>query len=155
MIGQIEYEVEPVQLEAGDYMACVGYSDYCLICDYVTPGKLYLQSGTKLLDQEVYGFGTAAIRVVLSGEGSGIDDAAIGKPALQLYPNPASEVLVISAAGQEIQGVQIYSASGSMIGTVAGTGSEVRYDVSGLSTGVYFAKVTTDGGTQVLRFMVK
>ena len=151
--GQIKYETEPTQLEAGDYMACVGYSDYCLVCDQTAPGKLYLLSGTKLLDQGIYGYGTAAVRVILGEESSGIENAE--DVSLRLYPNPASNAIVISAAGKEIRNVQIYSASGASIGSVAEVGTEVRYDVSGLAPGVYIAKVATDSGTEVLRFMVK
>ena len=83
----------------------------------------------------------------------GVDDVAMGDAALRLYPNPVSETLVISGMG--IENVSIWSMAGAQIGSIDGNGSEVRYDVSGLASGVYFAKVKTATGTQVMKFVVK
>ncbi len=83
----------------------------------------------------------------------GVDDVATGDAALRLYPNPVSETLVISGMG--IENVSIWSMAGAQIGSIDGNGSEVRYDVSGLASGVYFAKVKTATGTQVMKFVVK
>lgn len=83
----------------------------------------------------------------------GVDDVATGDAALRLYPNPVSETLVISGMG--IENVSIWSMAGAQVGSIDGNGSEVRYDVSGLASGVYFAKVKTATGTQVMKFVVK
>ena len=83
----------------------------------------------------------------------GVDDVATGDAALRLYPNPVSETLVISGMG--IENVSIWSMAGAQIGNIDCGGSEVRYDVSGLASGVYFAKVKTATGTQVMKFVVK
>lgn len=85
---------------------------------------------------------------------SGIDDVT-SSATLKLYPNPASDVVVISAAGQEIEAVNIYSTSGALVGNINATGSEARYNVSGLPSGVYFARIYTSTGAQVIKFMVK
>lgn len=85
---------------------------------------------------------------------SGIDDVT-SSATLKLYPNPASDVVVISAAGQEIEAVNIYSTSGALVGNINATGSEARYNVSGLPSGVYFARIYTSTGSQVIKFMVK
>lgn len=84
---------------------------------------------------------------------SGVDDVATGDAALRLYPNPVSETLVISGMG--IENVSIWSMAGAQVGNIDCGGSEVRYDVSGLASGVYFAKVKTATGTQVVKFVVK
>ena len=83
----------------------------------------------------------------------GVDDIATGDAALRLYPNPVSETLVISGMG--IENVSIWSMAGAQVGSIDCGGSEVRYDVSGLASGVYFAKVKTATGTQVMKFVVK
>lgn len=83
----------------------------------------------------------------------GVDDIATGDAALRLYPNPVSETLVISGMG--IENVSIWSMAGAQVGNIDGNGNEVRYDVSGLASGVYFAKVKTATGTQVMKFVVK
>ncbi len=98
-----------------------------------------------------------------------VDDIVITKPStssgisgnlgcdagLVLYPNPVSEIMVISAEGQQIENVTIYSMSGALAGMVKSATGEVRYDVSGLAQGVYFAKVKTENGTQVMKFVKK
>ncbi len=95
-----------------------------------------------------------------------VDDITITNPnskasnglalsTLTLYPNPASEVIVISASGQTIKGVAFYSTSGTKIATAPASYGEVRYNVSGFTPGIYFAKVETETGTQVLKFIKK
>lgn len=91
--------------------------------------------------------------IEITKPGSGIDDAVAA--TWSLYPNPVSETLVINTAGQEIESVEIYSATGALIDTIRGAGSECRYNVTTLAQGVYVAKVATDAGTRSLRFAVK
>ena len=76
--------------------------------------------------------------------------------ALSLYPNPATDVIVISSGGSEIENVDIYNAAGAMVysSKVSDSGS-FRYNVSALDAGIYFAKVSTSDGIKVMRFMVK
>lgn len=154
-VGQIEYEIEPVELEAGDYLFCVGVVGRCLLVDLLESGELYTLSSDGSMAIEQSGLGTAAIRALLGTGGSGVDDASFGELVLQLYPNPVSETLVIRASGADIKDVSIYSVSGAQVGAVEASGSEVRYDVSGLVPGVYFARVGSSAGTEVLRFVVK
>lgn len=93
--------------------------------------------------------------IVVSKPASGVEESVVGETSLRLYPNPVSETMVISAAGQEIKSVDIYSVSGARVGMVEVAGSEVRYNVSSLAQGVYVARVNTSAGTKVMRFMVK
>ena len=95
-----------------------------------------------------------------------LDDITVSKPVgsvaenavatLSLYPNPASDVVVIASGGSSIEKVEIFNASGSAVysSRVADSNS-FRYNVSALDAGVYFAKVATSDGTKVMRFIVK
>lgn len=95
-----------------------------------------------------------------------LDDIIVSKPVssvaenavamLSLYPNPATEMIVISSGGSAIEKVEIFNASGSAVysSRVADSNS-FRYNVSALDAGVYFAKVATSDGTKVMRFIVK
>lgn len=86
-------------------------------------------------------------------------DASVAENAvamLSLYPNPATDMIVISSGGSEIESVDIYNAAGAMIySSQASDGNSFRYNVSSLDAGIYFAKVATSDGTKVMRFIVK
>ena len=86
-------------------------------------------------------------------------DASVAENAvamLSLYPNPATDMIVISSGGSEIESVDIYNAAGAMIySSQASDGNSFRYNVSSLDAGIYFAKVATSDGTKVMRFIVR
>ena len=95
-----------------------------------------------------------------------LDDITVNKPvssvaenaiaALSLYPNPATEMIVISSGGSAIEKVDIYNAAGALVySSPASDSSNFRYNVSSLEAGIYFAKVETSDGAKVMRFIVK
>ncbi len=151
--GFVDYTIDPVKLEAGDYLLCVEFTGFCITTDRTAAGSLYSVSPDYGEAYPQTGFGAPAIRALLGDDMGGVDDIATGDAALRLYPNPASETLIISGMG--IENVSIWSMAGAQVGSIDGNGSEVRYDVSGLASGVYFAKVKTATGTQVMKFVVK
>lgn len=76
--------------------------------------------------------------------------------ALSIYPNPATDMVVISSGGSVIENVDIYNAADMMVcSSPVSDGSNFRYNVSTFDAGIYFAKVTTSDGTKVMRFIVK
>lgn len=95
-----------------------------------------------------------------------LDDIIVSKPVssvaenavamLSLYPNPATEMIVISSGGSAIEKVDIYNAAGALVySSPASDSSNFRYNVSSLDAGIYFAKVETSDGAKVMRFIVK
>ena len=95
-----------------------------------------------------------------------LDDIKVSKPVssvaenavamLSLYPNPATEMIVINSGGPAIEKVDIYNAAGALVySSQASGGSSFRYNVSSLDAGIYFAKVETSDGAKVMRFIVK
>ena len=95
-----------------------------------------------------------------------LDDIKVSKPVssvaenavamLSLYPNPATEMIVISSGGSAIEKVDIYNAAGALVySSPASDSSNFRYNVSSLDAGIYFAKVETFDGAKVMRFIVK
>lgn len=95
-----------------------------------------------------------------------LDDIKVNKPvssvaenaiaALSLYPNPATEMIVISSGGSAIEKVDIYNAAGALVYSAQSSdSSNFRYNVSSLEAGIYFAKVETSDGAKVMRFIVK
>ena len=76
---------------------------------------------------------------------------------LSLYPNPASEMIRILSARARIERVSIVNLSGRLVYESPDCldRSEFRYDVSGLASGLYFARVKTNQGVAVLKFVIR
>lgn len=74
--------------------------------------------------------------------------------ALKIYPVPASSSVTIEAEG--MQTLNIYNAIGQLVKSVSVNGaSEVRVDVSGWATGVYFVEGVDGNGTKKVGRFVK
>ena len=97
-----------------------------------------------------------------------IDDIRVTKPTaneaaanpasvLAIYPNPATEVVTVTSCGVSIRQVSILNLQGAEVYRSPGNleVSEFRYNVSGLPSGLYFARVATGNGTALLKFVVR
>ncbi|GEQ86152.1 hypothetical protein ULMS_16600 [Patiriisocius marinistellae] len=73
---------------------------------------------------------------------------------LQLYPNPTSNLLTISAAVQ-INTVEIYSVLGEQIKVVTLDGNSTTFDISSLASGTYFVKITSQNTSAVKQIIKK
>jgi hypothetical protein len=71
--------------------------------------------------------------------------------ALRIYPNPASEYIVIDSRGQEVE-VGIYNVAGQM---VMSSVNESRLDISSLPRGFYFVNASVDGEISVQKLLVE
>lgn len=158
--GQIEYPLEEEQiLEPGHYLLGVEFNSG-LVADRVATGQTYTigeyTTGEQVLVPQVANFGTVAIRAILDDGSGSVDAVSMPGTSLTLYPNPVSETLTIKSAGMVIDAVEIYSASGNTVcGKTAVGGDTFGYDASGLAPGLYFARVTTATGVEVIKFVVK
>ena len=72
--GQIVYDISPRKLKAGNYMASVAFSDFCLVTDMSADGALYLTSNNPVVAQT--NLGTPAIRTIF-GEGEVVSKDAV------------------------------------------------------------------------------
>lgn len=96
-----------------------------------------------------------------------VDNIRVSKPAangrfdkldaqLSLYPNPAKEMIMINSTDARINQVGIFNLSGRMVYSSANLNTDnFRFNVSALSAGMYFARVKTDQGTTVMKFVVE
>ncbi|MBR4135129.1 MAG: fibronectin type III domain-containing protein [Bacteroidales bacterium] len=77
--------------------------------------------------------------------------------AVNLYPNPATEMVSVevSDAGIQITGVEVYNVYGQVVETFHGTSLQNRatINVSSLAGGMYYVRVTTDGGVVTKNFV--
>ncbi|MBR4135038.1 MAG: fibronectin type III domain-containing protein [Bacteroidales bacterium] len=86
------------------------------------------------------------------------DDVGIAgylEKAVNLYPNPATEMIAVevSDANIMITGVEVYNVYGKLINTIISTENPLRINVSGLANGMYYVRVTTDGGVVTKNFV--
>ena len=80
----------------------------------------------------------------------GVNDQSI--EGLVIYPNPATNVLNLDAA-TPISNVEIVNVLGQVLISKSSNATISNIDVSALSTGNYFIKVTSENNTKVLQFL--
>jgi chitodextrinase len=76
--------------------------------------------------------------------------------SVTLYPNPAKEYVDIRVDGDvNVTGLEVYDVYGKVVRTVVGANndSSIRINVSDLSAGMYFVRVTTEQGVVTKRFI--
>lgn len=95
-----------------------------------------------------------------------IDDIVVGNVAnegvnrletrLSVYPNPATEMITIHAQDLVINQVAVFNVAGMLVyQSNALNTTDYRYSVKGLNAGIYFARVTTEQGIAVMKFVVR
>jgi hypothetical protein len=87
-----------------------------------------------------------------TGTGTGISAKTIANGSLNLYPNPAADNIRLQGF-EGIRHVEITNLSGQVLKSIVT--SETNVNISNLSTGIYFVKVTHQGGVNVLKFVKK
>jgi len=87
-------------------------------------------------------------------EPQGIDDVVAG--TMSLYPNPASSNVTVNVEGFEGQvNVDIVDMNGRVVISQTIRNSQFTFDVSNLSQGAYFVRVTGEQQTAVRKLIVK
>ncbi len=74
---------------------------------------------------------------------------------VSLYPNPATHTLHIKFPTITASDIEIYDLSGKRVQAQTGTTNIAAVDLSRLSNGIYFAKISTNGGTTLKKFLKK
>ena len=76
--------------------------------------------------------------------------------SVSLYPNPAKEYVDIRVDGDlNVTAMEVYDVYGKLINTVNVIDNPTRINVSGLSDGMYFVRVTTEAGAVTKTFVKK
>lgn len=84
----------------------------------------------------------------------GIDEIQ-AVPSFIMHPNPASTQLVIQSSNKaSISQLEILDTKGTLLQSVQPNQTTYTQSVDQLATGVYFARVITGNGVEVLRFQV-
>lgn len=70
-----------------------------------------------------------------------------------VFPNPALDVLQLSAKDMIVDTIKIYSTKGILVQTIEGFSGTATIDVSQLSAGVYFLQITAENKTVTKKFI--
>lgn len=86
----------------------------------------------------------------------GVQPNTLVANAINIYPNPASDVLHIqNNSNDTIAAIEIYTINGAKVKEHKGNEAITTISVADLQTGVYFVKVTTNNGTSNYKFIKK
>ena len=75
--------------------------------------------------------------------------------SISLYPNPAKEYIDVRVDELHVTGMEVYDVYGKLISTVSVVDNPTRINVSGLASGMYFVRVTTEQGVVTKSFVKK
>ena len=74
--------------------------------------------------------------------------------SVTLYPNPANEYVEIRVDGDvNVTAMEVYDVYGKLVCVPDATSAQTRINVSGLSAGTYFVRVTTEEGVATKTFV--
>lgn len=152
--GFISFDVTPVLLESGKtYLISETSAGAFMVVDRSASGSFYMSNGKEVVEEA--SFGNLGIRAVFKRETPN-EVALEADCALQLFPNPATEEIVIRSGEADLQQIEIFRLTGvSVFRTTLSNQREFRFRVANLEQGLYFACVKTSAGTRILKFVVK
>ncbi len=85
---------------------------------------------------------------------AGLATSDIKKAQVTLYPNPVSDYLHITTAGQKVLSVKVYNFAGSLVKNNVVISND-SVDLRNLNTGNYIISITTDKGTITKKIIKK
>ena len=72
---------------------------------------------------------------------------------VKIYPNPTKSSWTIKTENSNISSIEVYNVLGKNVLSLNPNGSEVKIDASSLKSGLYFAKINTEKGTNSLKLI--
>ena len=73
--------------------------------------------------------------------------------SVQVSPNPSNNIWNIESSSIAIETVEVYDLLGKRVLNLSPNSQEVRVDASGLRTGIYLAKLTSEGATKTVKLV--
>ena len=86
---------------------------------------------------------------------TGISNNGTIQEAVNIYPNPASDFVGITMNSSNIKEIKVMDLTGRILETIPVQRGEdnIRINVSGYPSGIYFLSFSTDQGTKVRKFI--
>ncbi len=96
---------------------------------------------------------TATVRVVITGQDP-VDIADVESNSARVYPNPASDVILVEA--EQVQRIEVFSAEGRRVldRRYADLSGTISLPTEGLSAGTYGVRISTARGVQGAKIVV-
>ena len=118
------------------------------------PSGIGTQSGGDIIPTESGTF-SVTLNVVTGAYNFGAPLAVsdFNKSALKAYPNPTSNNWNFNSANETIQNISIVDISGKTVLSVSPKSADATIDASALTSGMYFAKVSTATATSTLKLI--
>jgi hypothetical protein len=85
--------------------------------------------------------GDEILEFYLENPVSNQDDLQIPSPQIRVYPNPASDELVISSPKHIHTPILIFNLKGQKVKSIPVSGTEIRISLDDLASGLYFVKI--------------
>ena len=93
--------------------------------------------------------------IEVSKPGTGVEGHAGSSGKVAVYPNPATDFVMVTSYGMPMDRVEVFNMAGALVYTAATLNAEAfRLSTESFYSGVYMARVYTDAGVQVVKFLV-
>ena len=84
----------------------------------------------------------------------GLSTTGFNTSTFKVYPNPTNNAWnFVSTSGKSISSIQIVDMLGKTVMTINPAATSANVDATSISSGLYFAKVTTAAGTETVKLM--
>jgi hypothetical protein len=135
-----------VTVEAGTNYTVVGNDSITSSAPLNTVLSVNVKVSDGAAFSNVFAVSVTVVAPLPTGLFSDISDAKI-----ELYPNPATNYIVVDVPNETLTEAYIYNMTGNLVKTISV--KEGKTDISTLSGGVYFIAVNTANGVAVKRFI--
>lgn len=91
-----------------------------------------------------------------TGTNPGTSTLDLNKVSFKLYPNPASEkVMIANLAGNGVAVIEVMNTAGQLVGRIETTNDMVIFGTSNLNQGVYFVQVTQNNHKEITKLVIE
>ena len=80
-------------------------------------------------------------------------DDNLWKEGFTIYPNPTQGSWTVRTNNIKMSSIQVFDILGKQVLTLAPNAMEAKIDASGLTSGLYFAKINTENGSSSLKLV--
>lgn len=99
--------------------------------------------------------GVAWITTTHSCWGVGVEEINDHHPVISVYPNPSSEAITLDISPAKAAQATIFDITGKAIATFEINSEKTSFDITSLTSGLYFIRIANDAQVEIVRFVKK